>query len=111
MVETEPQELSPRQMQVLQMICRLHFMAGGTPTIRQLMQALNIGSTNGVVVTLEKIEAKGWIYKEGFHSSRSWKLAVDPPGWTSLPGGGICPDEDLPELVASLQAKLEAAHG
>ena len=113
MVEVEPNRtLTRRQMYFLQMICRLKYMTGHDPTYRELMAAMNFASPTAVYCYTKALEKKGWLKINEIGGARNnWQLIRDPDGWTSLPGGGICPDEDLPELIAQLQTKLETAHG
>ena len=101
-------ELTPRQIEIVQTICRLHWEYGRVPTIRECCAALGMPSPTGLVWHARSLERKGWIARKKDNKSRSWYCFLrKPPGWTLLPGGGICPDDQVQDLIAQLRQVTE----
>lgn len=73
--------LTPRQAAILEMI-RGHYLAQGCPpTLREVMAAFNIGSTNGVVCHVNALRAKGYLKPAQKGISR----ALVPTGYVVVP--------------------------
>lgn len=58
-------DLSPRQVEVLDMICRFQEQHGVCPSFREIGQALGIRSTNGVSDHVRALERKGYVERFG----------------------------------------------
>ncbi len=57
-------DLTKRQMEVLDAISKLTFSCGRPPSINELMDRLDIASPNGVAKHLIALEAKGYIHRD-----------------------------------------------
>jgi repressor LexA len=64
------EELTERQKEILQFICRETEMRGFPPTIREIGEEMDIRSTNGVNDHLKALERKGFLLR-GEQQSRS----------------------------------------
>lgn len=94
----------------MEAVCWLHYTQGRLPTVRELMEKMKFRSPTGVVGYFEWLNKYGWIRRfDAPGKSHTWRVAVAPPDWVLLPGGGIVPREDLAGLVGRLQQELLAS--
>jgi SOS-response transcriptional repressor LexA len=61
-------ELTMRQWEVLEAICRLRAPRDLPPTIRELGAEIGVGTPNGVVCHLRALRRKGWVVREACRS-------------------------------------------
>lgn len=57
--------ISPRQRDLLQFILRFEMRYRYSPSIHEMMLALEVSSANGIRKHLEQLEAKGYIVRGG----------------------------------------------
>lgn len=68
-------DLSPRQREVLEYLANIIQQRGVPPTFREIGQAMDIGSTNGVSEHIRALERKGYIERIGGRGApRSMRL-------------------------------------
>lgn len=99
-------ELTVRQQEILQVLCRLHYQNGRKATFREILDELGKTAPNGIMCHFVALAKKGWLEKGSEHKSRDWKLLKAPPGWVLLPGGGIMPVARIPELIEQLERTI-----
>jgi repressor LexA len=81
-------QLTPRQQEILDFICRRIDDHGYPPTIRDIGKAFEIKSPNGVMCHLKALEKKGYIAREG-NSARAIRLTHRPVLKVGLPFKGL----------------------
>ncbi len=93
-------ELTERQLEVLRFIARQIEDHGYPPTIREIGEALEIRSTNGVNDHLKALERKGYLTRDPV---KSRALIPTSAARDALGGGAVRPSNVLP-LVRPLRA-------
>jgi repressor LexA len=84
----ENNQLTPRQREILDFIRDKIDTRGYGPTVREIGQAFDIRSPNGVMCHLKALEKKGLIEREGF-SARAISIVGYRPGGAGLPMLGL----------------------
>lgn len=97
--------LTPKQQEMVDTICRLHWYANRAPTYRELMEAFGYASLNAVETHLKPLRRLGWLAPKeaGGKRARAITVLADPPDWVRLPGGGMVPLQDLGDLIEKLR--------
>lgn len=73
---TALRELSARQRDVLRFLTSHYVTRGNAPTIREIANALELSSTNGVAQHLDALELKGYIRRVPYRA-RGIEILVD----------------------------------
>src|SRR5713101_4982134 len=81
-------QLTDRQREIYEFIRQKIEGRGYGPTVREIGQAFDIKSPNGVMCHLKALEKKGLIKREGF-SARAIQLIDHRPGSAGLPMLGV----------------------
>ena len=66
--------LTPRQRELLDYIEGYIAQYQYPPTLREMGDALGIGSTNGITCKLQRLEALGYLEVSGFRQARSLRV-------------------------------------
>jgi SOS-response transcriptional repressor LexA len=100
-------ELTARQREVLDFISRRLAEQGYPPTMREIGEALDIRSTNGVSDHLKALVRKGYLTREAA-KSRAYRIAnACPPSDRPADASHSSDPEDLASALARI-AQLEA---
>lgn len=73
-------ELTRRQRQVFDFICRYIERHSMPPTIREIGEEINVRSANGVMCHIHVLVKKGWLKKAHASGATKYLPALKPPG-------------------------------
>jgi repressor LexA len=98
--------LTERQREIYEFIRSKIESRGYGPTVREIGQAFDIKSPNGVMCHLKALEKKGLIIREGF-SARAIQLVDHHPQSAGLPFFGLVAAGSPTQAVAQSDERLE----